>query len=954
MRLIPRGPALGSACVFAITLSMLSLWGHRGQAASALRFTDINPDQSGPLPGCAAPCASGGSGGRVHHLATSPARPDEIYAASELGGLFKTRNGGISWRHLDRHVPSKTWDVAVDPGGLNVYATSFYDGRVSPLSGIEVSDDAGRTWTHPPSATPPEGLCAATRRKHPTAFGIAIRPDASNEVLVGTNCGLARSSDWGASWDFVDPTPDDLARSVWDVAALPGGLTYICGQAGVFRSPDGGAHWQQLPDPSDASGSYRGYCSIAVEPDFPDLVFLVFSRQLYFDPIVDIRESAYFASFDGGAHWILMPHPDAPHQKRVPMVATNRRSYGLDIWVGAGNLYRIPCIAPFTSPSGCPVRDRTLWDGSFTDGEGDRAKAHGDTGDLLFDPNPSVDACPVFYSSDGGIYRNVEFASPACQAPHFAEANVGLHAELLLGMGGADLPGAGAEGLYTAAQDIGAFGTLDAPASRPTWKHGADGDVFDVVADAGQALLDVPHYGGEFLERADPDLANRVQVPGTQRTAHAFFTVFTDVVDQWGPDSYAVLVDPPSGPDVRFTTNLNPQSVSSASVAWTSLGWPASSFPCGLQASQNFFVRFYVMAGPDKGGCLWRSQNELWSLTPGFGPWKRLDITNDSACPDGGFGIFAADPGRVWRLYASCTSTDPPRMVRSNDGGDTWQVDQKLTDLMTGPGVFVPKWSDPSDFYGGAPGFGGVQPVMVAFDPEDEQLIVAGGYDSGLFISSDGGKGWARLAYPPARGTVNRTPELPRPFYAYFDHEGGGRLRALYIGSVGRGVWRIKLARTDLKLDVRILRTRPSGFPRRPKPCRNCRVLPDSRLDYLVRIDNAGSGVAGNAVFEGRLGDGLVFQELHAPRNWNCSTPGVGAGGTVRCTTAQIQRRRPVTVVIGARVRAEVGTNIESEFSVVSNAIDRQPANSYVNIDHRVQAASGHRDRRSPHRHARR
>ena len=389
------------------------------------QFVDINPDDPGTPPGCPAPCPSAGSGGRVHRLATSKAQANDIYAASELGGLFKSENGGFAWRHLDGHLPTRTWDVAVDPGGEIVYATSLYDGRVKSLAGIEVSGNGGETWTHP-AMTPPLS-CSEGRRSQPSAFGISIRPGSPNEVLAGTNCGLARTTDFGVSWEFIDPVP--LTRgvqSVFDVVALPGGLTYACGQDGVMRSPNGRTGWQALPAPYDLEGPYRGYCSMAVHPDFPLAVFVVFSRTTYFDSIFDIRRSSYFASFDGGQTWRFLLHPDGidpKFHKRVPMVAVNRRSYGLDVWLGAGNLFRMPCVNFPLFGLACPLTDTTAWKGTFTDGAGELFKAHGDTGDVLFDPHPVRDACPLMYSSDGGVFYNAKDEEPGCHDPAF----VGVH-----------------------------------------------------------------------------------------------------------------------------------------------------------------------------------------------------------------------------------------------------------------------------------------------------------------------------------------------------------------------------------------------------------------------------------------------------------------------------------------------------------------------------------------------
>ena len=107
---------------------------------------DISPDQSG----LDATDPNGASGGRVNGLGVDRSTPARSYAASEWGGLFRSNDNGLTWTHLEGHVPTATWDVEVDPTNSNrVYATSFYDGRVNSRAGINVSTDGGATWTRP-------------------------------------------------------------------------------------------------------------------------------------------------------------------------------------------------------------------------------------------------------------------------------------------------------------------------------------------------------------------------------------------------------------------------------------------------------------------------------------------------------------------------------------------------------------------------------------------------------------------------------------------------------------------------------------------------------------------------------------------------------------------------------------------------------------------------------------
>jgi len=67
-------------------------------------FIYINPNESGfsaqsdvGIGDCPSPCPSGGSGGRVNGLSAMPGNPTTYFAASEIGGLFKT-----AWLHAQQ------------------------------------------------------------------------------------------------------------------------------------------------------------------------------------------------------------------------------------------------------------------------------------------------------------------------------------------------------------------------------------------------------------------------------------------------------------------------------------------------------------------------------------------------------------------------------------------------------------------------------------------------------------------------------------------------------------------------------------------------------------------------------------------------------------------------------------------------------------------------------------
>jgi len=74
---------------------------------------------------------------------------------------------------------------------------------------------------------------------------------------------------------------------------------------------------------------------------------------------------------------------------------------------------------------------------------------------------------------------------------------------------------------------------------------------------------------------------------------------------------------------------------------------------------------------------------------------------------------------------------------------------------------------------------------------------VAGGADSGVFISTNGGTRWQLVTDPFAPGTSG-VPHIPRPYYAHFDHDPAGGDINLFLGTRGRGVWRLTFKKVPM------------------------------------------------------------------------------------------------------------------------------------------------------------
>jgi uncharacterized repeat protein (TIGR01451 family) len=916
-----------------------------GAEGAPLSFEDVNPNNADTD----ATDADRASGGRVNGLAIASGNNQVIYAASEWGGLYRTTNGGLNWAHVPGHNPMATWDVEVDRSNNNrVYATSEYDGRTTgSLSGIEVSTDAGTTWGKPASATPPAAYdCGSIRVGEPAAFGISIRPDAANNVFVGTNCGVARSTDSGASWTFIDPKKNPpngspfagSAQSVYDVVAQAGGIVDVCGEEGHWHSADNGATWTR------GSGLPNGQCSIAASPDENYVLFAVVGTSLF-----SLTDAQTDANADGqlDASWQGMgPNPSS--QGRIPFMETNPRAGNggrdFNLWFGDVSLHYRNCTTPATpSPGGatrCPApaaanngvdddgngddlnNDGTVtcpaecvdeadegWIGRPGGLAGDQANgnraftrlsgAHDDSGAIVFDSAVTVDACPEVYSSDGGVYYNTDNGAD-CVNPNWEQPNVTPHAVWPFAMAGFNRAGNAAEDLYMSLQDNGTFANTSAGDAVGTvqgaWHIDACCDGFDVVSDGNRVVR--TRFFPFSIELRNSNYTSGSTLAATNNPPGCCPTFrYPDFIQTIGDKQYIAA----TGQGLFVTTDIT-----SATVTWNEVGAassPAAGF-CAVNVSfSGGTPTFYAWSGT----CQPDGNNQLWTYTgTGTGDtWDRID-NNDGLA--GGFGIFASDPNDPNRLYASYLGGVSPRMVFSADGGTNWERDFELETMMTGGGAYkMTTQRGPDDF---SLEGGYVQPSLLAFDPEDSDVIVAGGVDSGVFVSSNGGGDWSLVTDP--NSTNDSTPHLPRPRFAYFDHEPAGSVR-LFIGAVGRGIWRVNLANADLAVDK----------SDSPDP-----VVAGTDLTYTINVTNGGPDIANNVVMTDSLPAQTTFQSISAP-GWSCTTPAVGANGTLQCTRGSLAAG---TVAIQVTVHVDKatpdGTVLSNTASVGSSAFDAAPGNN--------------------------
>ncbi len=263
----------------------------------ALRWRNIGPDR----------------GGRSTAVAGSDARPLEYYFGAAGGGLWKTTDGGNTWRPVtDGKIGSASVGaVAVceaDPDVVYIgTGETELRGNVQQGDGVYRSDDGGRTWTHLGLA---ETQNVAKIRIHPTdcntawvaAFGVHSAPNPERGVYKTTDGGktwkkvLYRDDRTGAIDLVVDATnPDVLYASLWEAWRKSWGMSSGGPGSGLFKSTDGGETWEELtPNLGLDPPTPVGKIGIAVSPAKPDRVWALVEHE---------PGGGVYRSDDGGRTW---------------------------------------------------------------------------------------------------------------------------------------------------------------------------------------------------------------------------------------------------------------------------------------------------------------------------------------------------------------------------------------------------------------------------------------------------------------------------------------------------------------------------------------------------------------------------------------------------------------------------------------------------------------------------
>ena len=118
-------------------------------------------------------------------------------------------------------------------------------------------------------------------------------------------------------------------------------------------------------------------------------------------------------------------------------------------------------------------------------------------------------------------------------------------------------------------------------------------------------------------------------------------------------------------------------------------------------------------------------------------------------------------------------------------------------------------------------------------------------------------------------------------------------------------------------------------------------VQAGSNLTYTITVANAGPSVAQNPTLADTLPAGTTFVSLANPAGWSCTTPAVGAGGTVNCSATSLASGSSVfTLVVNVGVAVSNGTVLSNTVAVASATSDASSGNNSATTTTTVTASA--------------
>ena len=278
--------------------------------------------------------------GRITSIDVVTNNPKIIYVGAASGGVWKSENGGSAWAPVFDDQPTQNIGaVAIQQSNPEVIWVGTGEGNprnsMSLGAGIFKSTDGGASWRF-------MGLKATK-----TIHRIIIDPNDHNTVYVGAmgdpfteneHRGLYKTIDGGENWikilysntssgiaDLVmdKSNPKKIFAALYEHHRTP--YSFVSGGkgSGLYVSEDAGGTWNTIGPKQGFPKGELGRIGIAIAPTNPNRIYAK----------VEAKKNVLYRSDDGGSTWIVI--------NKNSKFTNNRPFYFQDLAVDSANEDRL-------------------------------------------------------------------------------------------------------------------------------------------------------------------------------------------------------------------------------------------------------------------------------------------------------------------------------------------------------------------------------------------------------------------------------------------------------------------------------------------------------------------------------------------------------------------------------------------------------------------------------------
>lgn len=250
---------------------------------------------------------------RVWHLEPSLTDPEVVYAGVEDAALFRSADGGQTWKELAGlrgHGSGPLWQPGA--GGMCLHTILLDPSNPQRIfvaisaAGAFRTDDGGQTWLPINKGLQSEYIPDPTAEVGHCVHRLAMHPARPNVLFMQKHWDVMRSDDAGDSWHEISGNlPSDFGFVV-DVHAHEPNTVYVLpiksdsehyppeGKLRVYRSRTGGHEWEALTKGLPQQNCYVNVLRDAMAVDSLDECGIYFGT----------TGGQVYASADAGDNWM--------------------------------------------------------------------------------------------------------------------------------------------------------------------------------------------------------------------------------------------------------------------------------------------------------------------------------------------------------------------------------------------------------------------------------------------------------------------------------------------------------------------------------------------------------------------------------------------------------------------------------------------------------------------------